>query len=191
MTPEPIPTSRPGPSERILACDLGKRRTGLALGSLDSGLATPHSTVELSFPALIDHLRELAAEEGATWVLIGDPTLPSGDQSEIGAYARRVARALEEAGLRVLLWEEGLTSWEAERILRERRRPKRSGPGGGTRSGRAGDAGCAGGQRRRPGPLEDPGEIDRVAAALLLQDYLDHQRRVGPPDGPGGPHGQR
>ncbi len=191
MTPDSISTTHPEPSERILALDLGKRRTGLALGSLESGLATPHSTVELPFPSLIDHLRELAQEEGARWVLIGDPKLPSGDASEIGVYARRVARALEETGLRVILWDEGLTSWEAERILRERHPPKRAGRGesnenrrsgkrgggggGGARDrGKRGGGGAGGGGRGR-----DRGEIDRLAAALLLQDYLDHHRVAG------------
>ncbi len=191
MTPDTIPTTHPEPRERILALDLGKRRTGLALGCLESGLATPHSTVELPFPALIDHLRELAEEEGARWVLIGDPKLPSGDPSEIGVYARRVARALEESGLRVILWDEGLTSWEAERILHERRPPKRARPGersergGSGKRGRGGRGGGGGGRDRGErargggGGGRDRGEIDRLAAALLLQDYLDHQRVAG------------
>ena len=208
MTPDSISTTHPEPSERILALDLGKRRTGLALGSLESGLATPHSTVELPFPSLIDHLRELAQEEGSRWVLIGDPKLPSGDASEIGVYARRVARALEETGLRVILWDEGLTSWEAERILRERHPPKRAGRGepnehrrsgkrgggggGGARDrGKRGGGGAGGGRDRgkrggsgpggggRGGRGRDRGEIDRLAAALLLQDYLDHHRVAG------------
>jgi putative holliday junction resolvase len=135
---------------RIMALDLGTRRTGIALGGLASGLATPHSTVMLPFGRLIAHLRALAAAEGVSLIVIGNPTLPSGDESKIGAYARRVGRALESAGLQTVLWDEGLTSWAAEQIL-------------------------------RPRPA-DRARVDRLAAALLLQDYLDHHRQGGSRD---------
>ena len=163
-------SNQPAPG-RILALDLGKRRTGIALGDVDGGLASPHSTVDLPLAKLIDHLRTLVVSEQVGLVVIGDPRLPSGDESEIGIYARQVASRLEAVGLSVVLWDEGLTSWEAEEILRAKRPARRTG-----KLGTRGGAARGGAARRRL--AQDRGEVDRLAAALLLQDYLDHHRQT-------------
>lgn len=135
-------------SGRLLALDPGKKRTGIALSDPSGRIATPLETVSLSPRKLIAHLAQRIAEYEIESVIIGRPELPSGDESEIGALAAEIGRRLEEeTGVAVVFWDETLTSWEAEEIIKER------------------------------GGREKPGEVDRLAAALILQDYLNAHPR--------------
>jgi putative Holliday junction resolvase len=75
----------------------------------------------------------------------------AGTQAEwVHEYARRIA---EYTGLEVKLWDERLTSAEANRLLRE----------GGLSVDRK------------------TGTVDRMAAVLLLQSYLDSRSRTEAP----------
>jgi putative Holliday junction resolvase len=114
--------------------------------------------VALSSRALLEHVCRLIRGRGVGTVVVGRPLLPSGEPGEIGRWAERMAEVLRnETGVEVVLWDEGLTSWEAERLLGSDRR-SRSSP-------------RARASRRAA--------VDRVAAALILQDYLDRDRPGG------------
>ena len=135
-------------SGRLLALDPGGKRTGIALSDPSGQIATPLETVALPLRKLIAHLTKRIAEYQIERVIIGRPQLPSGDESEMGALGAEIGRRLESAtGVGIVYWDEALTSWEAAEILKERGRRKR------------------------------PGEIDRLAAALILQDYMNAQRK--------------
>ena len=152
-----------GKSGRILALDLGKKRTGIALSDAAASIASPLETVELSLRRLITHITQLIDTHSVREVVVGLPKLPSGELSEIGGLAEEVAKRLRRLpDLVVILWDETLTSWEAEQILREQ--------------GRGRPAGKRRGRRNR----YDPGEVDRVAASLILQDYLEQRSRDCP-----------
>jgi putative holliday junction resolvase len=141
---------------RVLALDLGRRRTGIAISDREAGLATPLETVSLTPRALLEHLRRLIRVREVTTVVVGRPMLPSGEPGEIARWAEEFGERLRnETGVAVVLWDEGLTSWQAERIV----------PARAPRSARERAA-----RRAR---------IDRVAAALILQDYLDDRRMRG------------
>lgn len=132
---------------RILALDLGKKRIGMALsdelGITAQGLETLEREGRRDD---IESLRRLAAEHNVGLILVGDPLHMSGDPSRQGEYTREFARELEyKTGLPVRFWDERWTSREAERTLRG--------------SGIAHD-------KRKPA-------IDRLAATILLQSYLD------------------
>lgn len=138
---------------RVLALDLGRRRTGIALSDPDADLARPLETVTLGTHALLEHVQHLIRTRDVGTVVVGHPILPSGEPGEIGRWAEIFAERVRNAtGVRVVLWDEGLTSWEAESLVPRRPRP--------TPKARA---------ARRAA-------VDRVAAALILQDYLDHRR---------------
>jgi putative Holliday junction resolvase len=137
---------------RVLALDLGRKRTGIALSDPDASLARPLETVTLGTRALLEHVQQLVRTREISTVVVGHPMLPSGEPGEIGRWAEMFAERLRNAtGIRVVLWDEGLTSWEAEGLVPRgaRRTPK-------TRAARR-------------------AAVDRVAAALILQDYLDHR----------------
>jgi putative Holliday junction resolvase len=132
---------------RILALDLGKKRIGLALsdelGITAQGLETLERAGRRDD---IECLRRLIVERGVTMILVGDPIHMNGGPSRQGAYTREFARELEyKTGLPVKFWDERWTSREAERTLR--------------------GSGIAHGDRKPA--------IDRLAAVILLQSFLD------------------
>jgi putative pre-16S rRNA nuclease len=108
-------------SGRILAIDYGSRRMGLAvsdaLGITAQGLDTLERKNKRSdFARLERTIREYQVKE----IVLGNPLRMSGEE---GTQARKVAEFAEELrrrfGLPVQLWDERLTSSEANRLLRE------------------------------------------------------------------------
>jgi putative holliday junction resolvase len=106
---------------RILAIDYGSRRMGLAvtdpLGITAQGLETLERKNKRSDFARLERLfREYQIAE----IVVGNPLRMSGEQ---GRQAQKVAEFVEELGKRfegpVHLWDERLTSAEANRLLRE------------------------------------------------------------------------
>lgn len=133
-------------SVSLIGIDYGGRRIGVAVS--DSGvLATPHSVIpnEGDVIARLERLgRELDAQ---TWV-VGVPRRARTADGE--AKFHRFAEELRQKTCKpVVLWDETLTSVEAEHRLRE--------------SGRKG-----------PNARK---EIDMYAATVILQSYLDEQAR--------------
>ncbi|HBY60248.1 MAG TPA: Holliday junction resolvase RuvX [Solibacterales bacterium] len=138
---------------RILALDFGKRRIGLALsdplGLTAQGLQT---LVRTTLREDLAHIGKLAAEREVTRFVVGLPVNMNGTEGPAAARARQFADKLAQfSGLPVDLWDERLTSVEAEELFRE--------------------LGVSASRRR--------GDVDRVAAAILLQEYLDHHRPPG------------
>lgn len=153
------------PSHKVLAVDVGLRRTGIAVSDESRTLARPLQTVTLARRALVHHLLELIRDHDVDCVVIGLPRQASGDEGEVAVLARDIGAQLERAiGVAVVFQDEALTSWEAQQILRQRGASRPHAPHGG--------AGQGGGRARRA----QRGEIDRLAAALILQEYLDAQR---------------
>lgn len=132
---------------RVLGVDPGSRRVGLALSDEDGCIASPHETLEGG--RLVERVAARAQELEVGRVVIGLPLTLEGREGEAARRARRfAARVGELSGLPVTLWDERLSTRAAERSLIE---------GNVRRS------------RRR-------GLVDRVAAAVVLQSYLDAQR---------------
>jgi putative pre-16S rRNA nuclease len=108
-------------SGRILAIDYGSRRMGLAvsdpLGITAQGLPTlERKNKRADFGRLERTLREYQVQE----IVLGNPLRMSGEE---GTQSRKVAEFAEELRQRfqipVHLWDERLTSAEANRVLRE------------------------------------------------------------------------
>ncbi len=132
---------------RILGIDHGERRVGLALSDEDGRIAQPLSTVPRRDPkVLLTDLAEIVREREVSRIVVGLPLMLDGREGASARRARRFAERLEETtGVTVELWDERLTTVAAQRAL--------------------GEAGVKrAGQRAM---------VDRVAAALLLQSYLD------------------
>lgn len=134
--------------ERIMALDVGGRRTGVAVGDELGILATPVGYVERG-PRDRTEFRRLVQRWGITRLLVGLPTSMSGREgpqaADVRAYAEAVAADLE---LPVAYWDERLTTAMAERALIE-----------------------SGARRERRKE-----RVDAVAAAMILQSYLDAGR---------------
>lgn len=108
-------------SERILAIDYGTRRMGLAvsdpLGITAQGLETlERKNKRADFGRLERTIREYQVRE----IVLGNPLRMSGEESTL---SQKVAEFAEELRRRfqlpVHLWDERLTSAEANRLLRE------------------------------------------------------------------------
>ena len=136
---------------RYLGLDVGDRWVGLAAGDTAGGLTSPLRTLRrTSRRADIEAIRRAAEAEEAAAVVVG---LPRNMDGSLGAQAQRTlgfAEALRQEGLSVELCDERLSSVAAEEYVTLIR-----------------------GRRPRPGE-----RIDHVAAALILQDYLDELSRV-------------
>ncbi|HEX6331658.1 MAG TPA: Holliday junction resolvase RuvX [Actinomycetota bacterium] len=138
--------TKPG---RVLGLDLGDARIGVAISDDDRRLAVPLGTVRTGAPADVKAIAGLVREHGVTLVVVGHPLLLSGEAGERAHHAERFADALRGfLEVPVELHDERLSTVEAERSLRE--------------------AGATGRGRRRA--------VDRSAAAVILQSWLDASR---------------
>jgi putative holliday junction resolvase len=135
-----------------LGIDWGRARVGLAVSDELGLMAHPFKTLPAApLDELVGELCAAARERGAGEFVLGLPLNMDGTEGESARSVRKLSERLQAAsGLPVVLWDERLTSWEADRRLRE-------GP--------------------RGGGAKASGRRDRAAAALILQAYLDGRRR--------------
>lgn len=151
---------------RLMALDVGEVRIGVALSDASGFLASPYTTLRTSRDetATWTALQQLIEETEAEGLIIG---LPISLDGEIHAQAERIIAFTERLkahiSLPVTFWDERLSTVEAERLLAERGQKRRQRHGG--RDGR-------GGHRRKQ---RDQQEIDALAAAVILQGYLDQR----------------
>lgn len=136
---------------RVIAFDPGDRRIGVAVSDPGRIIAEGRETLERSgeswpWRAIL----AVIEEAGAVRVIVGDPVHLDGSVGERSRRSRELAEEIERrTGLPVDLQDERLTSVQARRTLIETR------PRGG---------------RKRKEKRED---VDRVAAVLILQAWLD------------------
>jgi len=142
----PLPSSG-----RLLAVDWGEVRIGLALSDETQTLATPLETLVRRqgkrFP--MSRFLELLGTHKPSGVVVGLPLTGEGDEEESAVAARELAGKLaDRSGLPVELWDERMSTARALAVIREQ---------GGSTRGRKGD-------------------VDALAAAVLLQHFLDARR---------------
>ena len=135
---------------KILAVDLGKARTGLAVCDEMELLASPVGTVtEDNRETLARKVAEKAAELRAKEIVLGLPKNMDGTEGESAQGAREFAHMLEEAaGLPVVLRDEWLTTVSAHGYLN-------------TTDTR--------GKKRKA-------VVDTVSAVLILENYLAYRK---------------
>lgn len=138
---------------RLLGLDYGTVRVGVALADAAAGLAAPLCTLDAR-KGLLRALQALIEEHGVSTVVLGDPRRGDGPGT-LHEAVRRLGRAIERLGPRVVYWDEAFSSLAAAERLRES-------------DGRAGARRGASTRRER-----DDGRLDRAAAALVLQDWID------------------
>mgnify|MGYP002778615923 CR=1 FL=1 len=136
--------------ERILALDFGKKRIGLALsdplGLTAQGLETFERT---RIRDDLAGLQQIAQRHGVTRLLLGNPLQMSGDESKQSEKAREFGERLRQAtGLPVDYWDERYTTVLANQVLSEARVTL---------------------EKRKA-------QVDKIAAMILLEDYLEHRR---------------
>jgi putative Holliday junction resolvase len=132
---------------RFLALDIGKRRIGVAVSDPLGLVARPLRTIRsVSLNADIASIIDIARELEAESIVVGDPLHMSGDAGIMSNRSHKFGEALRQAsGLPIEYCDERLTSVEAQRILQESGVP----------------------------PKKAREQIDAVAAAVILQSYLN------------------
>lgn len=135
---------------KILAVDLGRVRTGVAVSDLTGLIASPIGTItERDTEKLADMIAGMAKEHSVSEIVVGHPRNMDGTRGESARIAEDFAELLaKKTGLPVKLWDERLTTMSAIGILNETN---------------------VRGKRRKE-------VVDTVAATLILQDYLNSKR---------------
>ncbi len=136
---------------RVLGLDLGSKRIGVAVSDSSETIASPVTVIQRASRRSEDHanIRRVADDEEAELIVIGLPITMSG---EIGPAARAVteeSQAIASAtGRPIELFDERMTTVTADRALKE--------------------ASLSASARRQ--------FVDKVAAAVMLQTWLDRRR---------------
>jgi putative Holliday junction resolvase len=135
----------------VLGIDAGERRVGVALSDPSRMLASPVVVLDRrnGLAPVLDALAELVRREAVDHAIVGLPLNADGSEGPQARRARQFAQVAERVlGVPVSLWDERLSTQAAESMLRE--------------------------QGRNVRRLRQRGQIDSVAAAVILQDYLDN-----------------
>ena len=140
-----------------LGLDVGRRRIGVALSDPEGLLAVPLSTVyRQTIDSAVAQIADLVKEHNVACIIVGLPALLSGEFGEEVASVQEFAGALfEKVTVPVEYWDERMSTVAAEKMLRQ------SGAKKETRDARR----------------------DSLAAALILQGYLDSQKGMMPCEG--------
>lgn len=132
---------------RIMGIDLGTRRIGVALSDQMCMLAHGRGAIErISDEKAISRIIEIVSEEKVERIVVGFPLNMDGTEGPRAVDSRKfVEKLMSLAGVDVILWDERLSTKEAEDVLIQA---------------------DVGRKKRRK-------VVDKMAAQLILQGYLD------------------
>jgi len=104
-----------------LGVDLGDSRTGFAVSDPSGQFAFPVKTVPCAGRGEVaaEMIVREATEQKAVRVVVGDPRNMNGKPSERSRQAAQVVAILCERGVDAVLWDERLSTSEAERFLKD------------------------------------------------------------------------
>lgn len=138
---------------RILALDHGTKRIGVAVSDELRVIAQPLEYIAAEpFAGVLERLRQLIREREVGLILVGMPRNMDGSYGPAALKVQEFVAALRDAlTVPVRTWDERLTSVQANRFLTQ--------------------AEVRGRERRT--------KVDKTAAAILLQSYLDAQTETG------------
>ncbi len=132
---------------KILAVDLGRARTGIAISDMGEVLASPLCVIEeRNTEILSEKILKICEKENISKIVLGLPKNMDGSEGESALYAKTFGNLLrKKTQLPVLLLDERGTTITAHNYLNETN----------TR-----------GKKRKK-------IVDAVAATVILQNYLD------------------
>ena len=135
---------------RILAIDYGRKRTGLAVTDVLRITANPLFTIETK--ELMTWLADYFAKEPVDEVVIGHPTQMNGEESESMNYIRPFLGNFQKRfpDKTITMYDERFTSVLAHQAM------------------------LAGGMKKKD--RQDKAVVDKIAACIILEGYLDSLR---------------
>jgi putative Holliday junction resolvase len=136
---------------RIVGVDYGSVRVGLAMSDPMKMFAQPVGT--FSPTAAIETLEQIQTHDGIDLIVLGWPIELDGTEGSAVEAVRKFEKRLKKrlAGVSVVRWDERMTSKEAQRTI------------------------LASGARKKK--RRQKGNVDAVAAAIILQGYLDEEEQ--------------
>ena len=133
--------------KRILGIDYGSKRIGIAVSD-PLGIIAQGISVVANSSIMINDIKKLVHEYGAEMVVVGMPLNLKGEKGikaeEVEKFITQIEKELQ---IDVIRFDERLTSKMAHQTLRDMEVKKKK--------------------------RQDKGTIDKMAAALILQGYLD------------------
>jgi len=134
---------------RILGLDYGKKRIGVSISDPLGLSAQPVATwTERHMDRVIEKIDHLCRDASVSKIVIGLPLTLKGEMGQMAQKVERFRNRLtSRVNLPIVLWDERLTSVQATSIL----------------------------HKMGMKPSRDKEKVDRMAAVLILQNYLDHQ----------------
>ena len=135
---------------RILAIDYGTKRTGIAVSDPLQIIANGLDTIPTE--NLIPFLENYIQSEEVETIVVGEPLYPDGNPAQIADLVYQLVNRLKKKfpQISIALQDERYTSEEAKRIILQ----------SGIRK-----------KKRR-----DKSLVDKVAAVLILQDFMEEKR---------------
>lgn len=129
----------------ILGLDIGEKRTGVAVSNDVSSLCTPLDYIN-SNSNFLQKISTLISENNIDTIVIGLPKLLSGKEGKRAKISRQVSKQIQSEynSIKVILWDERLTTKQAEKYLLE----------------------------SIPNKRKIKEKIDSASAVLLLENYL-------------------
>jgi len=134
--------------QRVLAIDYGAKRVGLALSDLMQIVGSPFKTITNN-SSLILNIQTIIKEKEVGCVIVGLPKGMKGQKTAQTEHVLEFVEKLKDNNINVELIDERLSSISAAKALVEQ----------GIKTG------------------HNKGLIDQTAAAIILQQYLDSQKR--------------
>lgn len=137
---------------RIIGLDYGEARIGVAVSDILETIANPLDTItERDREKQLEKVLEVIKRERAEKIVVGLPKRMDGSLGHRAEYTREFSEELaQRCSLPLVMWDERLSSSEAHRML---------------------DTGGVSGKKRKT-------KVDKIAAVLILQTYLDSQIRI-------------
>ena len=137
--------------KKYIALDIGDVRIGVAKSDIMGIVATPLEVINRKKVKSVQRIKELCEQENTKSLVVGIPKSLDGTEKRQAEKVREFIAKLnkEIEGLEIIEVDERLTTVSADRMLNE---------------------------SNKKGALEKRKVVDKIAAAIILQTFLDAKR---------------
>lgn len=137
--------------KKYVALDVGDVRIGVAKSDIMGILATPLEVIDRRKVKAVKRIEEILIQENTKSLVIGIPKSLDGTEKRQAEKVREFIEKLNKSieGLEIFEVDERLTTVSADRLLNE---------------------------TNKKGTLEKRKVVDKVAAAIILQTFLDRKK---------------
>ena len=137
--------------KKYVALDVGDVRIGVAKSDIMGILATPLEVIDRRKVKAVKRIEEILIQENTQSLVIGIPKSLDGTEKRQAEKVREFIEKLNKSieGLEIFEVDERLTTVSADRLLNE---------------------------TNKKGALEKRKVVDKVAAAIILQTFLDRKK---------------